>query len=161
MHGGGMVGNLLARVRVIIVKYAMSDMGFLLPGLSPIERISIWSFVHGKSFSFSTPEQIYSYLFFVLFKNWHINAALYILVCIFSFSLLGCRCDIQMTHSPSVTESLGDKVFTKYQTSLSIGISLSCYQQKPGNSPELWWILYSVCILDLIKVQWQWVWERF
>uniref|UniRef100_A0ABK0LJU0 Ig-like domain-containing protein n=1 Tax=Rattus norvegicus TaxID=10116 RepID=A0ABK0LJU0_RAT len=52
--------------------------------------------------------------------------------------LLGARCDIQMTQSPSsMSASLGDTVTINCLASQDIGNYLSWYQQKPGKSPKL------------------------
>ncbi|CAO2605248.1 Immunoglobulin kappa variable 1D-12 [Lemmus lemmus] len=46
-------------------------------------------------------------------------------------------CDIQMTQSPSLSASLGDRVSITCKASENIGSWLAWYQQKPGNSPKL------------------------
>ncbi|KAL1764832.1 Ig kappa chain V-V region T1 [Sigmodon hispidus] len=52
--------------------------------------------------------------------------------------LLGARCDIQMTQSPSsLPVSLGDRVTITCKASQDISSYLNCYQQKPGKSPKL------------------------
>uniref|UniRef100_A0A8C8UHQ5 Ig-like domain-containing protein n=1 Tax=Peromyscus maniculatus bairdii TaxID=230844 RepID=A0A8C8UHQ5_PERMB len=51
--------------------------------------------------------------------------------------MLGSKCDIQMTQSPSQTVSLGDTITINCQASQSIGAALAWYQQNPGNSPKL------------------------
>uniref|UniRef100_A0A8C8US87 Ig-like domain-containing protein n=1 Tax=Peromyscus maniculatus bairdii TaxID=230844 RepID=A0A8C8US87_PERMB len=52
--------------------------------------------------------------------------------------LLGARCDIQMTQSPSsLSASLGDRVTITCRASQGIYNNLNWYQQKPGKSPKL------------------------
>uniref|UniRef100_A0ABK0LV61 Ig-like domain-containing protein n=1 Tax=Rattus norvegicus TaxID=10116 RepID=A0ABK0LV61_RAT len=52
--------------------------------------------------------------------------------------ILGARCDIQMTQSPSsMSVSLGDRVTITCRASQDIGNYLSWYQQKPEKSPKL------------------------
>ncbi|KAL1765226.1 immunoglobulin light chain variable region, partial [Sigmodon hispidus] len=52
--------------------------------------------------------------------------------------ILGARCDIQMTQSPSsLSASLGDRVTLKCQASQDISSRLHWYQQKPGKAPRL------------------------
>ncbi|CAO2605234.1 Immunoglobulin kappa variable 2-30 [Lemmus lemmus] len=58
-------------------------------------------------------------------------------------SLLGSRGDIQVTQSPSsLSASLGDRVTITCRTSQDIGRYLRCFQQKPGQSPQLliYWV---------------------
>ena len=55
-------------------------------------------------------------------------------------------CDIQMTQSPSLSASLGDRVSITCKASESIGYGLAWYQQKPGNSPKL--LVYNAAILE-------------
>uniref|UniRef100_A0ABK0L1E8 Ig-like domain-containing protein n=1 Tax=Rattus norvegicus TaxID=10116 RepID=A0ABK0L1E8_RAT len=51
--------------------------------------------------------------------------------------LIGARCDIQMTQSPSsMSASLGDRVTITCQASQDIGNNLIWFQQKPGKSPR-------------------------
>uniref|UniRef100_A0ABK0LEW8 Ig-like domain-containing protein n=1 Tax=Rattus norvegicus TaxID=10116 RepID=A0ABK0LEW8_RAT len=51
--------------------------------------------------------------------------------------LLGARCDIQLTQSPSsMSASLGDRVSLTCQSSQGIGNYLSWYQHKPGKPPK-------------------------
>uniref|UniRef100_A0A8C8UF35 Ig-like domain-containing protein n=1 Tax=Peromyscus maniculatus bairdii TaxID=230844 RepID=A0A8C8UF35_PERMB len=52
--------------------------------------------------------------------------------------LLGARCDIQMTQSPSsLSASLGDRVTITCRASEGISSALNWYQQKPGKAPRL------------------------
>uniref|UniRef100_A0A8C8UBN1 Ig-like domain-containing protein n=1 Tax=Peromyscus maniculatus bairdii TaxID=230844 RepID=A0A8C8UBN1_PERMB len=52
--------------------------------------------------------------------------------------LLGARCDIQITQSPSsLSASLGDRVTITCRASQGIGFALTWYQQKPGKAPQL------------------------
>uniref|UniRef100_A0A8C8W2F5 Ig-like domain-containing protein n=1 Tax=Peromyscus maniculatus bairdii TaxID=230844 RepID=A0A8C8W2F5_PERMB len=52
-------------------------------------------------------------------------------------SLLGARCDIQMTQSPfSLSASLGDRVTITCTASQGISNYLSWFQQKPGKAPK-------------------------
>uniref|UniRef100_A0A8D2GNZ7 Ig-like domain-containing protein n=1 Tax=Urocitellus parryii TaxID=9999 RepID=A0A8D2GNZ7_UROPR len=61
-------------------------------------------------------------------------------VCIFllMFSIVGAKCDITMTHSPtSLSKSQGETVTIRCQASQGIGNELSWYQQKPAQAPKL------------------------
>uniref|UniRef100_A0A8I5UMD6 Ig-like domain-containing protein n=1 Tax=Pongo abelii TaxID=9601 RepID=A0A8I5UMD6_PONAB len=54
------------------------------------------------------------------------------------FPILGSRCDIQMTQSPSsVSASVGDRVTITCQASQGISNALAWYQQKPGKTTKL------------------------
>uniref|UniRef100_A0A8C8UK72 Ig-like domain-containing protein n=1 Tax=Peromyscus maniculatus bairdii TaxID=230844 RepID=A0A8C8UK72_PERMB len=46
-------------------------------------------------------------------------------------------CDIQMTQSPSLSATLGDRVTITCRASESISNLLAWYQQKPDSSPKL------------------------
>ena len=51
--------------------------------------------------------------------------------------LVGARCDIQMTQSPSsLSASLGDRVTITCKASQDISGYLNWYQQKPGQAPK-------------------------
>ncbi|MBZ3884259.1 Ig kappa chain V-I region Lay, partial [Sciurus carolinensis] len=59
---------------------------------------------------------------------------LFILLCL----IIGSRCDIQMTQSPSsLPKFQGEKVTITCQASQDIGNNLNWYQQKPGQAPKL------------------------
>ncbi|OBS64090.1 hypothetical protein A6R68_07373, partial [Neotoma lepida] len=61
--------------------------------------------------------------------------------------LLGARCDIQMTQSPSsISASLGDTVKLTCRSSQGISNSLSWYQQKPEEAPKC--VIYAASSLD-------------
>uniref|UniRef100_A0A8C9UWB6 Ig-like domain-containing protein n=1 Tax=Spermophilus dauricus TaxID=99837 RepID=A0A8C9UWB6_SPEDA len=54
------------------------------------------------------------------------------------FSIVGAKCDITMTQSPSsLSKSQGETVTIRCQASQGIGNELSWYQQKPGEAPKL------------------------
>ncbi|KAH0504267.1 Ig kappa chain V-I region Walker [Microtus ochrogaster] len=55
-------------------------------------------------------------------------------------------CDIQMTQSPSLSASLGERVSITCRASTSIGYGLVWYQQKPGSSPKL--LIYHAASLE-------------
>uniref|UniRef100_A0A8C6IFJ9 Ig-like domain-containing protein n=1 Tax=Mus spicilegus TaxID=10103 RepID=A0A8C6IFJ9_MUSSI len=53
-------------------------------------------------------------------------------------SLLGARCDVQMTHSPSsMSAFLGDRVTLTCQASQGISNDLNWFQQTPGKATKL------------------------
>jgi hypothetical protein len=69
---------------------------------------------------------------------------MWILFCVF---LLGARCDIQLTQSPSsLSATLGDRVTITCRASKNIYSSLAWYQQKPGKAPKL--LIYNANSLD-------------
>uniref|UniRef100_A0A8D2GP44 Ig-like domain-containing protein n=1 Tax=Urocitellus parryii TaxID=9999 RepID=A0A8D2GP44_UROPR len=52
-------------------------------------------------------------------------------------SIVGAKCDIRMTQSPSsLSQSQGETVTIKCQASQGISNVLSWYQQKPGQAPK-------------------------
>lgn len=62
-------------------------------------------------------------------------------------SLLGGRCDVQMTQSPSsLSASMGDIVTMTCQASQGISIDLNWFQQVPGKAPNL--LIYGASNLD-------------
>jgi pre-B lymphocyte gene len=57
---------------------------------------------------------------------------------VFNFSIVGARCDIQMTQSPaSLSASVGETVTITCRASGNIHNYLAWYQQKQGKSPQL------------------------
>uniref|UniRef100_A0A8C9PU80 Ig-like domain-containing protein n=1 Tax=Spermophilus dauricus TaxID=99837 RepID=A0A8C9PU80_SPEDA len=63
-----------------------------------------------------------------------------LIVCIFLLicSIVGAKCDITMTQSPSsLSKSQGETVTINCQASEGINSYLSWYQQKPGQAPKL------------------------
>uniref|UniRef100_A0A8C9Q782 Ig-like domain-containing protein n=1 Tax=Spermophilus dauricus TaxID=99837 RepID=A0A8C9Q782_SPEDA len=63
-----------------------------------------------------------------------------LIVCIFLLicSIVGAKCDITMTQSPSsLSKSQGETVTISCQASEGINSYLSWYQQKPGQAPKL------------------------
>lgn len=63
------------------------------------------------------------------------------------FFILGARCDVQKTQSPSlVSAAVGDTVTMNCQVDESIYKALAWYQQKPGQSPKL--LIYGASYLQ-------------
>ena len=70
--------------------------------------------------------------------DWHLGNVLiyHAHLCGYFLYLLGARCDIQMTQSPSTSASLGERVTITCTASQDIRSYLNWYQQKPGKSPK-------------------------
>uniref|UniRef100_A0A8D2HEL1 Ig-like domain-containing protein n=1 Tax=Urocitellus parryii TaxID=9999 RepID=A0A8D2HEL1_UROPR len=62
-----------------------------------------------------------------------LTVCIFLLIC----SIVGAKCDIIMTQSPTfLSKSQGETVTIRSQASQSIGNELNWYQQKPGQAPK-------------------------